>query len=168
VFRSLFASPPRKPWAPTKPAAQKPTPALAASETVLGINTHFEGDLKSEGNVRVDGAFIGDITARGRVLIGEVASVEGDIVGEAVAIGGLVRGDIVARKISVLRTGRVWGDLVSEALATEEGAFIQGQITMEERVDIAGRLPPSVEADELEEAEAASEPSLADQESPAD
>jgi cytoskeletal protein CcmA (bactofilin family) len=154
--------------APAKPATQKPTPALAVSETVLGINTHFEGDLKSEGNVRVDGAFIGDITARGRVLIGEVASVEGDIIGEAVAIGGLVRGDIVARKISVLRTGRVWGDLVSEALATEEGAFIQGQITMEEHVDIAGRLPPSAEADELEEAEATSEPSLADQESPSD
>jgi cytoskeletal protein CcmA (bactofilin family) len=152
VFRSLFASPSLKVLSPIKPAPQpQPAPVPAVSETMLGTNTHFEGTLKSAGNVRVDGTFMGDITARGRVLIGEAANVEGDIIGEAVAVGGIVRGDITARKISVLRTGRVWGNLVSEALATEEGAFIQGQITMEERLDMEERLPPSAEATDLEE-----------------
>jgi cytoskeletal protein CcmA (bactofilin family) len=110
------------------------------SETILGPQTRFEGKLVSEGSVRVHGAFIGDITARGAVVIGETATVEGDLAGETVTVGGVLRGDIVARKAAVLRTGRAWGDLRVETLSTEEGCFIQGQITMEERLDLSEHL----------------------------
>jgi cytoskeletal protein CcmA (bactofilin family) len=112
------------------------------SETILGSGSHFEGNLTSEGHVRVHGKFVGDITAHGDILIGEAATVEGDVVGEAVTVGGVLRGDVVARKVSVLNTGRAWGDLRVQALTTEEGGFIQGQITMEEQIDLSEVLTP--------------------------
>ena len=36
-------------------------------DTVVGTGAHFEGNLKTEGNVRVHGTFIGDIDAQGKV-----------------------------------------------------------------------------------------------------
>ena len=64
-------------------------------------------------------------------------------------MAGMVRGDITARKVAILSTGRVHGDLLVESLITEEGGFMQGQIRMEETVDLSEWFP-----------EPASEPSV--------
>jgi cytoskeletal protein CcmA (bactofilin family) len=61
-----------------------------------------------------------------------------------VIVAGAVRGDITAEKVEIRSTGRVWGDVVTAAFATEEGAFLRGQIRMEEKVEI-GLAPPPVE-----------------------
>ncbi|MBM2844309.1 MAG: hypothetical protein HW404_2146, partial [Anaerolineales bacterium] len=58
-----------------------------------------------------------------------------------VVVAGSVRGDITAQRVEITRTGRVLGDVVTESFSTEEGAFLRGQITMEERVDLG--LPGS-------------------------
>jgi len=52
-----------------------------------------------------------------------------------------VRGDITAEKVEIRSTGRVWGNVVTAAFATEEGAFLRGQIRMEEQVDIGVDIP---------------------------
>jgi cytoskeletal protein CcmA (bactofilin family) len=132
MFRGLLGGRPNKPI-----PKQNPT---SSSHTVLGANTHFEGTLMSKNNVRLEGTFNGNITAGGGVRIGETATLEGDLVGQQVVVAGVVRGDITASKISVLRTGRVWGDLHLESLMTEEGGFIQGIITMEESLDLPGAI----------------------------
>jgi cytoskeletal protein CcmA (bactofilin family) len=71
-----------------------------------------------------------------------------------VIIAGAVRGDITCEKLEIRATGRVWGNVVTAAFATEEGAFLRGQIRMEEQVDIGASPPPSGEtpADEAETA----------------
>jgi cytoskeletal protein CcmA (bactofilin family) len=114
---------------PLTPAA-KPAPK-SNSNTVLGTSTTLKGTLESEGNVRIDGTFDGDITTQGDIMVGEVGRVEGDVKGQNVAVGGVIRGDIEAKRITVQSTGRVWGDLTTGSLTTEEGAFIQGVITMQ-------------------------------------
>ena len=129
------------------PVVAKPT--VSHSKSVLAANAAVKGTLTSEGDVRIDGTFDGDITAGGSVAIGEAAKVEGNTKGQAVAVAGMVRGDIEAKRISVLRTGRVWGDLNTNSLTTEEGGFIQGVITMrEERAEdeAVKALPPELEA----------------------
>lgn len=139
---------------PTTPTAK---PAPAHTDTVIGTSATLQGTLTTEGNVRIDGTSDGDITAKGNVVIGETAKVEGNIAGKAVAIGGVVHGDIEAKRISVLRTGRVWGDLTTGSLATEEGGFIQGVITMQSedaRAEEAKGLPAELEAQVVEAVEA--------------
>ncbi|GEM_PF-391296 len=134
MFRDWFGS--SKPKAPLIATSVPPT----TSETILGVGTHLQGHLTGPGHVRIEGTFTGDVAVQGKVAVGEQAKLEGNLIGESVTVSGVVRGDVVARKISVLRTGRVWGDLRTEQLATEEGGFIQGQVTMEERVDVAAAL----------------------------
>jgi cytoskeletal protein CcmA (bactofilin family) len=129
---------------PEKPAAG---PVVSSTETVLGIGSAFEGTLKCEGNVRLDGYFKGNISARGKVTLGERGKLEGDLLCESAAVAGVLRGDITARKVSILRTGRIWGNLQIETLVTEEGGFIQGLITMQETVKLAELLPPAEAAE---------------------
>ena len=56
---------------------------------------------------------------------------------------GAVRGDISAEKVEIRDTGRVWGNVTTVAFSTDEGAFLRGQIQMEEVVDL--QLPEEEE-----------------------
>ena len=99
-------------------------------ETVLGANSTMKGDFKSQANVRLDGTFEGQLEIEGNVLVGETARITADIHARNVSIAGAVRGNVSGNKIQLLRTGRVWGDISAQAITTEEGAFIDGKITM--------------------------------------
>jgi cytoskeletal protein CcmA (bactofilin family) len=161
VFRDLIGTSKTKTAPPA--ASQQPStpPSRPTSETVLSSDVHCEGQLTAKGNIRVDGTFKGDITTEGRIALGSEATIEGDVIGQSVMVGGIVRGNITARKVSITRTGRVWGDLQLEQLGTEEGSFIQGLITMQENVDVCAVIEAcnerknevaGVEASEEEEA----------------
>jgi cytoskeletal protein CcmA (bactofilin family) len=99
-------------------------------ETILGAGATLKGDLRSQGNVRLDGTFEGTLEIDGNVLVGETAKITADINAKNVSIAGAVRGDVSGKKVQLLRTARVWGDITASAMSTEEGAFIDGKITM--------------------------------------
>jgi cytoskeletal protein CcmA (bactofilin family) len=99
-------------------------------ETILGAGATLHGDLRSQGNVRLDGTFEGTLEIDGNVLVGETAKITADIHAKNVSIAGAVRGDVSGKKVQLLRTARVWGDITASAISTEEGAFIDGKITM--------------------------------------
>jgi cytoskeletal protein CcmA (bactofilin family) len=99
-------------------------------ETVLGANSTLKGEFRSQANVRLDGIFEGTLEIEGNVLVGETARITADIHAKNVSVAGAVRGNISGNKIQLLRTGRVWGDISASAITTEEGAFIDGKITM--------------------------------------
>lgn len=113
---------------PPQPPSELPQPV--GFETVLGANTVIEGTLRSAANVRLDGTFTGTLEIGGNVLIGETAKITADVNARNISIAGAVRGNVTGRKVQLLRTGRVWGDIHAQALTTEEGAFIDGKITM--------------------------------------
>lgn len=99
-------------------------------ETVLGANCVIEGTLSSSGNVRIDGTFSGTLDIKGNVLVGETARITAHVDARNISIAGAVRGNVTGNKVQLLRTGRIWGDINASALTMEEGAFIDGKITM--------------------------------------
>jgi cytoskeletal protein CcmA (bactofilin family) len=120
------------------------TPTTRVS-SVLGSGITWKGALQGRGGVRVEGAFDGDISLRGMLVVGETGRVTCEHVqAHMVIVAGALRGDITAEKVEIRSTGRVWGDVVTAAFSTEEGAFLRGQIRMEERVELD--LPPEDEA----------------------
>jgi cytoskeletal protein CcmA (bactofilin family) len=93
--------------------------------------------LSGAGGVRIEGAYEGEIDLRGLVVVGEQGRLTCKRLRAAtVIVAGSVRGDITTQRLEITRTGRVWGDVVTAAFSTEEGAFLKGQITMEEKVDL--------------------------------
>ncbi|HSO27549.1 MAG TPA: polymer-forming cytoskeletal protein [Anaerolineales bacterium] len=130
-----------------QPAPARPAPVERIT-SVLGSGITWKGSLRGAGGVRIEGAFEGEIHLRGLLVVGESGRVTCDhIRAHVVIVAGAVRGDITAQKMEIRSSGRVWGDVVTAAFATEEGAFLRGQITMEERVEIA---PPEEPAEEME------------------
>lgn len=119
--------------APSTPAAVTPTERVTS---VLGPGIIWKGNLRGSGGVRIEGAFEGDITLRGLVVIGETGRLTCEnLKANSVIVAGTVNGCITAEKLDIRSTGRVWGDVTVVALATEEGAFLRGQVRMEEKIE---------------------------------
>jgi len=134
----------RTPPSPSPTAAQ-PAPVERIT-SVIGSGISWKGNLSGSGGVRVEGALEGDVALRGLLVVSETGKVTGQTLrANIVIVAGVVRGDITAEKVEIRKTGRVWGNVVTAAFATEEGSFLRGQIRMEEQVDI-GLPPPQAEA----------------------
>ena len=131
-----------------RPLPRATLPAPMGFETVLGANCALEGRLRSEANVRLDGTFDGELEIDGNVLVGETARINADISARNISIAGAVRGNVSGRKVQLLRTGRVWGDIRATALSTEEGAFIDGKITMVSTESSSPATPSDIGADD--------------------
>lgn len=125
-------------------SAQAPTDRVTS---VLGQGIAWKGQLSGSGGVRIEGSFEGDIALRGLLVVGESGRVTcQELRANVVVVAGAVRGDIVAEKLEIRSTGRVWGNVVVAAIATEEGAFLKGQVRMEERVEVEAVPPAQPEA----------------------
>jgi len=106
--------------------------------SVLGPGITWKGNLRGSGGIRIEGAFEGEITIRGLLVVGETGRVNcEDLQANTVIVAGAVKGNITAEKLEIRSTGRVWGDVTTVAFSTEEGAFLRGQVRMEERVEIS-------------------------------
>jgi len=105
--------------------------------SVLGPGVIWHGSISGSGGVRIEGAFEGEIALRGLLVVGETGRVTCDNVrANAVIVAGAVRGNITTQKLEIRSSGRVWGDVITTAFVTDEGAFLRGQIRMEETVDL--------------------------------
>ena len=133
------------------------TPATSANTSpsdnrvtsVLGPGIAWKGAISGSGGVRVEGAFDGDIHMHGMLVVGETGRVTSEHVrANLVIVAGALQGNITAQKVEIRSTGRVWGDVITSAFSTEEGAFLRGQITMEETVEITPLSTPEVFVDE--------------------
>jgi len=135
-----------------EPEADRTPPApIERVTSVLSEGIVCKGQLGGSGGVRIEGAFEGDIALHGLLVVGETGRVTcQQLRANVVIIAGLVRGDITAEKVEIRRTGRVWGNVTTAALSTEEGAFLRGQIRMEEKVEIGltSAVEPASPSDE--------------------
>ena len=125
---------------------KKTTPTFTSSPststervtTVLGPGINWKGDLRGKGGVRIEGTLEGEIAVRGLVIIGETGRVTcQQIKSDGVIVAGAVNGQIVAEKLEIRATGRVYGDVTVQSFSTEEGAFLRGKVTMEDEVDLS-------------------------------
>ena len=136
---------------PTQPLAVQ---AVERITSVLGAGVIWQGQITGSGGVRVEGTFEGQISLKGLLVVGETGKVTCENLRAAsVIVAGAVKGNITAQKVEIRSTGRVWGDIVTTAFATEEGAFLRGQIRMEDAVDLElDTVPASTTTEEQPQA----------------
>jgi len=121
----------------SQPQTQPTVTPVERVTSVLGPGIIWKGTLRGSGGIRVEGAFEGDMTLHGLIVIGETGRVVCEnLKANTVIVAGTVNGNITAEKLEIRGTGRVWGDVVVTALSTEEGAFLRGQVRMEEKIEL--------------------------------
>ena len=107
--------------------------------TIIGAGVVLECKLSSNGNIRVDGAINGDITANGNVTVGETGEISGEVRAEVISIGGKVIGSINAKEKAVLESKSVLkGDIVTKILVVEAGAIFDGSSKMSDKGNSTG------------------------------
>jgi cytoskeletal protein CcmA (bactofilin family) len=100
-------------------------------ENVVGSSSSFHGTVRSDGGLRVSGAFEGAIEVAGNVVVGREGRVIGNIAARNVTVGGVVRGDIDASgQLQILSTGQVFGDITVGSVMIDEGGAFQGASRM--------------------------------------
>jgi len=103
--------------------------------SIISADLRITGNLKSDGDIQVDGHVEGDIDSA-TLTVGEGAHVKGHISCESVRVCGTVDGAVKAKSVVMAKTARVIGDIIHDSLAIEAGAFIEGNI---KRLEGAGR-----------------------------
>ncbi len=106
--------------------------ALAGSSTtIIGAGTIINGDINSNGDIRIDGTLIGNLHSKSKIIIGQDAVVEGDINGQQADIMGKVTGTVKIKELLQLRGKcNVNGELFAGRLEVEPTATFNGSCHM--------------------------------------
>lgn len=109
---------------------------LGSIKAFLGTGTEFEGLLAFDGTVRIDGIFKGEVDSEDCLIIGEGAVVEAEVrVGRLVVMGKLIGNVKSTIKVEISSTGHIIGDIVTPVIMIEEGANLEGNISMHKAED---------------------------------
>ena len=110
-------------------------------ETIVGSSMRIEGELKSNGNIKIDGVISGKVHTSQELLIGPNAQIDADLLAQNAVIAGTVKGNItIKNSLLVLESAKIIGNLNCGQLAIREGAYFSGACRMVE--------PPAAEKEE--------------------
>ena len=118
---------PAAPGAPKAPDSNKPKPPASSLSTDLVI----KGNLKSTGDIQIEGTVEGDIRAH-TLTVGEGATVKGEITADDVVVNGRVIGRVRGLKVRLTASARVEGDIIHKTIAIESGAHFEGTVQRQE------------------------------------
>src|SRR5256712_7549318 len=115
-----------------KTAAQGSSAANGGNNVVsLGTRDVRQGRLEIEGDLKIEGNVEGDLKASGDVTIDSGATIQASIEGANVQVRGQVNGNVTAkRRLTLGGSGRLNGDVKVGRLTVEDGASLNGNVTM--------------------------------------
>ena len=102
-------------------------------ETVVATSMRIEGELKSNGNVQIDGVVSGKVHTSQDLIIGPNAQIEADLIAASATIGGVVKGNVTVKgSLLLLETCKIIGNISCGSLGIREGAYFSGACRMQE------------------------------------
>jgi cytoskeletal protein CcmA (bactofilin family) len=103
----------------------------SASVNLIGAGTTIEGDITTNGDMRIDGTLTGMIHVKGKLVVGPAGSVEGEIICQNADVSGTIKGKIgVAELLSLKSSAKLTGDIITNKIAIEPGAAFSGTCSM--------------------------------------
>ncbi len=107
-------------------------PAPDQIEVIIGSRATFNGQLRCDGSIRLDGTVEGgSIETPGNVLISESGRVISDIKAKTVSVAGAYKGTITADRVELLEGGRMWGVINVRSFLLDDGAHFHGELVMQ-------------------------------------
>lgn len=107
------------------------TEKTGGAETIVGTSVKLKGNLKSDGDIIVNGVVTGELKTKGSVIIGKNANVVANVKAANISISGAVQGNVEATdKLEITENGKVIGDIASNVLSIAPGAMFTGKSQM--------------------------------------
>jgi cytoskeletal protein CcmA (bactofilin family) len=101
------------------------------AETVVGPSVKIQGDLNSEGNIKIEGQVNGKIKTSQSVFVNQTAKITADVLAGNAIIGGEVQGNLkISGHLIMQSTAKIAGDISCSILRVEDGAVFTGKCVM--------------------------------------
>jgi cytoskeletal protein CcmA (bactofilin family) len=111
---------------------------------LISNGTEITGDIKSNGDIRIDGSLAGNLNTKGKVVIGPTGKIKGEVICRNSEVSGIVEGKIsVGQLLNLKASSKILGDIATSKLAIEPGARFTGNCNMSESEDNGGGTPNS-------------------------
>lgn len=128
-------------------SASKNQSVEGGSVNLIGSGTKIIGDIHSNGDVRIDGNLVGNLTTSGKFVLGPEGMVEGNVSCKNADLSGEVKGTVnVGEMLSLKATAKINGDIITGKLAIEPGAAFTGTCNMGAKVKNMHKASPAVNA----------------------
>ncbi len=118
-------------YTPSSPKAKPAVSVLSSDLTVVG-------NLKTSGDIQIEGTVEGDIRAH-LLTVGETATIRGEIVADDIVVNGRVIGRVRGLKVRLTSSARVEGDIIHKTIAIESGAHFEGSVQRQDDPLATGR-----------------------------
>ena len=116
-------------------------PKTKPPASVLSADLHVVGNMKTTGDIQVEGTVEGDIRAH-LLTIGETATIKGECVADDVVVNGRIVGRVRGLKVRLTATARVEGDIIHKTIAIESGAHFEGSVQrQDDPLNAKGKAP---------------------------
>ena len=110
--------------------------------SILSSGIKIEGNIFSEGNIRIDGKVFGDVSTNGNLTLGENSDLKGEIKARNITINGKVEGRLASTEKLILEANSsVTGDISCKILIIQSGAQFNGSSRMGEEVELKPAEP---------------------------
>lgn len=115
----------------TKKTNQHSGEQASSSATIIGAGHVINGNIESQGDLRIDGSIKGNIHCKAKVLIGPGGQVEGSIHCQEADVSGTVIGDISCTGLLLLKgNASIEGDIRTSKMMMEPNVSFNGQCHM--------------------------------------
>ncbi len=104
-------------------------PAVSDGYSVIDAHLSIQGDIATDGTVRVDGRIDGTLHRADTLIIGAGGVLIGNVEAREVVVGGELTGDLSVRgRVEIQKTATVRGDIRAAAVGLEEGGTVHGHV----------------------------------------
>ncbi len=94
--------------------------------------TSIKGEITADGDFRIDGTLIGSINCKGKIVIGQSGSIDGEIICQNADISGKIKAHIKVEQLLMLKaTAELNGDVITGKISIEPGAKFTGSCDMD-------------------------------------
>lgn len=106
------------------------------ADTIITQDIRIKGDIVSDNDIWIDGHIEGNVQTSAYLRIGVNGRILGNVSAQDVRVAGRIEGDIAAQQsISCDDSAHVIGRLQSRELEVARGAFISGDVQMQDGED---------------------------------
>ena len=115
---------------PKRPVAAAPADKrVEQKESVIASDLSIEGKIEGTGHVRIAGKFKGDVKVDGNLTIDQGAVLTGLVSASVVIVAGELHGNIAsAKRVELLESGVIAGDVKAGSLTVAAGSRMRGQV----------------------------------------
>ena len=94
--------------------------------------TTIKGEIITNGDFRIDGTLIGSINCKGKIVIGQTGTIEGEVICQNADISGKIKAQIKVEQLLTLKsTSELNGDVITNKISVEPGARFTGSCNMD-------------------------------------